>query len=119
MPPPDRPAQSGAPPDRGTSYSDGSVRLLEPGKPIERELVSGESHSYRIDLSAGELLHVVVEQRGVDVAVALSGPDGRRFRETDSQKGATGAERILFVADQRGGYLLAVRSLEGQTNSGR
>ena len=46
---------------------------LEPGKPVERELAGGQSHSYSIALTAGQYLHVVVDQRGIDVVVTLFG----------------------------------------------
>src|SRR6266498_5420353 len=48
-----------------------SVRTLELGKPIERELAGGESHSYLLPLAAGQFCHVVVDQRGVDVVVTF------------------------------------------------
>src|SRR5215475_6915429 len=37
---------------------------LQPGKPVERELSGGQSHSYKITMISGQYLHVVVEQRG-------------------------------------------------------
>lgn len=45
------------------------------GKPIERQLAGNEAHSYKIVLAANQYLHVVVEQRGIDVVVALFAPD--------------------------------------------
>src|SRR5262244_1981050 len=56
---------------------DQKAQQLEPGKPIERELVGGESHSYQLALDAGQYVKLVVDQRGIDVAVRLSGPDGK------------------------------------------
>src|SRR5262245_22035602 len=38
---------------------------LEPGKPIEREISGGQSHSYKITMTPGQYLHVVVAQRGI------------------------------------------------------
>ena len=49
------------------------------GKPIERELAGGQSHAYQIALAAGQYLHVVAEQRGIDVVVTLFGPDGKKL----------------------------------------
>ena len=40
---------------------------LEPGKPVERELSGGQSHSYKITMISGQYLHVVVTQQGIDV----------------------------------------------------
>jgi hypothetical protein len=46
-------------------------RTLEPDKPIEGELRGGSHHSYSVVLSAGQYLHVMVQQRGVDLVVTL------------------------------------------------
>src|SRR5690242_1868579 len=63
------------------------VLTLEPGKPIERELDGGQSHSYRILLTAGQYVHIVVDQRGIDVVVTLVGPDGTEIAEVDTPNG--------------------------------
>src|SRR5262245_48222402 len=56
---------------------------LEPGKPIERELSGGQTHYYRVKVEAGQYLHLVVDQRGIDVVVTLSGPEGKKLLEVD------------------------------------
>ena len=48
---------------------------LVPGKPIEREMKGGEAHSYRITVAAGQYVHVVVDQRGIDVAFYMDRMD--------------------------------------------
>jgi CHAT domain-containing protein/Tfp pilus assembly protein PilF len=83
------------------------ARSLELGKPIERELKGGESHSYKITLAADEYLQVVVEQRGIDVVLTLVGPDGKSHSEVDSSKAAQ--ESLSFVAERAGDYRLEVR----------
>src|SRR5215510_1691297 len=57
------------------------IRRLAVGVPIDRELAGGKAHSYQIMLTAGQYLHVVVEQRGIDVVVALFPPDGKQIIE--------------------------------------
>src|SRR5689334_9622341 len=64
--------------------SQADVRNLEMGRPVERELAGGESHVYQIQLAAGQYLGAVVEQRGIDVAVTVSAPDGKPLMEVDS-----------------------------------
>src|SRR5216117_599451 len=59
------------------------VRPLEPGQTIERELAGGQTHTYQIKLTAGQFLRVLVEQKGIDVVLALSSPDGRQLIESD------------------------------------
>jgi len=45
------------------------VNNLELGKPLERELHGGETHAYRIHLSAGQFVNVTVNQEDIDVTV--------------------------------------------------
>src|SRR5262249_50761813 len=61
------PAQASAS-ERGAVPSAQESVSLEPGKPVERELSSGQSHFYKIMMISGQYSHIVVEQRGIDVA---------------------------------------------------
>src|SRR5262245_53221224 len=72
--------------------------LLTTGAPVERELAGGQAHRYRLSLSQGAFIRVLVEQRGVDVVVALSGVDGTKYSEMDSPNGTSGPEVISFIA---------------------
>jgi CHAT domain-containing protein/Tfp pilus assembly protein PilF len=92
---------------------------LEVGKEIERELKADEKHLYRITLMAGWYLHVVVDQRGIDVVVVLLGPDGKQIVEVDSPNAADGPETLLSIAAVSGDYRLEVRSLERDVSPGR
>ncbi len=89
------------------------------GKPIERNLAGNEAHSYKIVLAANQYLHVVAEQRGINVVVALFAPDGKKVAEVDSPNGRQGDEPILIVAETAGNYRLEVRSLEPKAPAGR
>lgn len=103
----------------GPAQNDGDVRTLEAGNPIERELAGGEAHSYRVTLAAGQYLHVVVDQRGIDVVVALFSPDGEQVSEIDSPNGTAGPEPLGHVTEADGSYRLDVRSLVKEALSGR
>jgi len=92
---------------------------LEPGKPIERELSSGQSHSYKITTISGQYLHIVVEQRGIDMAVALFTPDGKKICEVDDGRATVGAETILAIAEAAGAYRIEARSPEKKAKTGR
>ena len=41
-------------------------------------MAAGEVHAYQIALEAGQLLRAVVNQRGIDVLVIVTGPDGKK-----------------------------------------
>jgi len=102
-----------------TAQNQPEVRVLEPGKPIERELAGGQQHAYQIPLSAGQYLNVVVEQRGIDVVVALLGPDGRLIITVDSNNEINGPESLSAIADATGVYRLLVYAAEPDAKPGR
>lgn len=95
------------------------VTALELGKPIERELAGESAHSYSIRLAANQFLHIVVEQKGIDVVVTMFAPDGTKLAEVDSPNGTEGPEPIVIIADFAGDYRLEVRSLDKNAVAGR
>src|SRR6266540_1023843 len=92
---------------------------LEPGKPVERELSGGQSHSYKITMISGQYLQVVVNQRGIDVAVALFAPDGKKISEVDSEDLVEGSETVSAIAEAAGAYRVEARSAEKTAKTGR
>lgn len=96
-----------------------TIPALEIGKPIERELTGGQSHSYQLMLGTKQLLNVVTEQRGVDVTVSLFSPDGKKLLEIDSPNGTQGEEVFATIADAPGMYRIEVRALNERAKPGR
>ena len=95
-----------------------TAATLEPGKAIERAMAGGEAHDYKVPLKAGQFLHVVVDQRGIDVVVRLLGPGGKRIAEVDSPNGDRGPEPVQAVAAASGDYRLEIRPLEKAAQRG-
>jgi CHAT domain-containing protein/Tfp pilus assembly protein PilF len=89
-----------------------SIQQLKEDTPIERQLAGGETHVYRVELMAGQYLHLVVDQRGIDVVVAIISPDNKPLVEVDSPNGSQGPEPVSLVAEASGSYQVLVRSLE-------
>ncbi|MEW6732258.1 MAG: hypothetical protein AB1489_13095 [Acidobacteriota bacterium] len=100
-------------------YSNIEPVVLEQGRPIERELAAGEVHSYEIKLMASQFLHIMVEQKGIDVVVILIDPDSKKLVEVDSPNGTKGPEPLLFIAELTSSYRVEVRSLEKTAPTGR
>jgi len=94
------------------------VRRLELGKPVEQALKGGESHWYEIALIVGQYLHIVVDQRGIDVVVILYEPSGKKEVEIDSPNGTQGPEPVSLVAETSGAYQMEVRSVEKDAAAG-
>jgi hypothetical protein len=101
------PGQASASEHSGAQTPQESISL-ELGKPIERELSGGRSHFYRITMAPGQFLHIVVEQQGIDVAVALSTPDGMKIAEADSYHVGAGSEAVSAISESAGAYLIEV-----------
>src|ERR1041384_5979587 len=96
------------------------VRVLNPSKPIQRELVSSVVHGYSINLMAGQFLSMIVDQRGIDVVVALFGPDGKQIAGGDSLSYFKVAVPVplTIVTNTTGSYRLDVRSLKRDVAAG-
>lgn len=80
------------------------VRRLEMGKPIVREIAGGQSQAYQVALTAGQYLKLTVEQRGVDVAVQLLGPERNLLFEFAEENRRQGKEEAQLVAESSGVY---------------
>ena len=87
---------------------------LQLDKPIERQLRKDELHSYTLALTENQYAYVVVEQQGIDVVVAMHGPDGAKIVQVDSPNYNRGPEPLSFVAATAGTYRLEVRAGSGQ-----
>jgi CHAT domain-containing protein len=93
---------------------------LAVGQPVAREMRGGEKHAYQVTLTAGQHVRAVVEQKGVDVVLALLGADGKPLFEVDNNlSGTRGLEIVSLVADVSGVYRFNVRSLEEGASAGR
>jgi hypothetical protein len=95
------------------------AHFLLPGKPIDREIQGDESHLYHIEVSADQYVRIAVEQRGIDVVIAVSRPDGQLLMEADGPYGAKGTESISLVAEESGVYSLQIRPLVKTAPAGR
>jgi len=113
----------GAKSDLGQSSSVTQVKteaqVLEPGKPVERELKKGETHVYQIVLTVGQFLDAAVNQRGVDVVVRVFAPDGGKLTEVDSPNGDQGDEPVVVEAKASGAYRVEVSPLEEGPQQGK
>jgi len=85
------------------------VPTLTPDVPLARRLGDGRPHAYRIELRAGESLRAVVEQRGIDLVLALRGPAGGLVLEMDGLSGGRGTEELVWEAAESGAHQLEVQ----------
>src|SRR5688572_30414745 len=94
------------------SQEQSGATSLAVGQRISREMRAGEEHTYQVTLSAGQYARVVVEQKGIDVVLALPGADGKPLLEVDNNlSGTRGLETVSLLAEVSGVHRLTVRSL--------
>ena len=60
-----------------------------------------------------------MEQKEIDVGIAVFAPDGRQIADTDSPNDRWGTEPVLLVADKTGDYRVDVRAPNSKVAPGR
>jgi tetratricopeptide (TPR) repeat protein len=103
----------------GARQNPPAVRSLQPGQVVERELKGGETQLFRVSAEQRQFLRVVVEQRGIDVKLTVSGPIGQRLVEADAPTGEQGSETVSLLADVAGEYRIEVKSEDEKAKPGR
>jgi hypothetical protein len=94
-------------------------QTLQVGTPLDRQLAGGQSHTFSISVEENMFVQFVVEQRGIDVVVKLSDPDGKSLSTTDTPNGANGPENVSFVATATGKYRITVTPLDKNAGEGQ
>jgi tetratricopeptide (TPR) repeat protein len=89
---------------------------LELGKVKTATIKGDEKQTYQIPLEKGQYLHLIVEQKSVDVIVTLFDPQGQQILEVDGTARSGGL--ILAIAEKTGNYRLQVRRYEQDAPQG-
>jgi CHAT domain-containing protein/tetratricopeptide (TPR) repeat protein len=79
--------------------------VLEPGKPLDRELAGGQKALFQISLTAGQYAKVVIEHHALDLIIRLLDEQGSVKIEADSRPGEA-RDTFDFVAEKPGTYRL-------------
>ncbi len=81
-------------------------------------MAPGEVLGREVEVAAGGFLHLVVEQRGIDVALELHDPGGAEPLRFDSATGRFGPEELLALLPTAGRYRWSVAALAGEPAAG-
>ncbi|HEU4510283.1 MAG TPA: PPC domain-containing protein [Pyrinomonadaceae bacterium] len=84
---------------------------LQTGSPIERELASNQVHEFSVAVEENHYVELVVEQRGIDVVVKVTSPNGKSLGQFDTPNGSQGPEHVSFLALNSGKYSVTVAAL--------
>jgi CHAT domain-containing protein/tetratricopeptide (TPR) repeat protein len=96
------------------------ARLLEMGKPAERELAGGQTHTYQLQLAANQYLQLLAAEKGVDVALIVFAPDGKKLAEVNAPGGTQlGEALVILVIETAGVHRVEVRSPSNPSVAGR
>lgn len=84
---------------------------LVQNKPVEQEIVAGQTHSYEIKTDKEKFLHFVIDQKSADVAVIIYSA-GKRVMSVDDPNIKRGPEQVFFIAPASGVYRIEITSKE-------
>ena len=92
------------------------ARKLDARATVTDELAPGETHTYLFTLEANQFARVVVQQRGVDVALSLRTDAGVLVATADDVESPNGSEALLVVTEAAGSFKLEVSAdADGET----
>lgn len=77
----------------------------------------GEETSFSFQLKKDFYYLINVEQKGIDVTVALKDRNGKTIQDVDSPNGRFGSEKIVFSPDSTGYFILTVKPLSESSNA--
>lgn len=95
-----------------------SIPDLELAKPIERQIKGGDVHPYNLTLKVDEYVHIDVDQVGIDLAVWVFDPEGKKISESDAFRVGE-KEALSILADMSGVYRLEIHTTFPNVPTGR
>src|SRR5262249_32351175 len=90
---------------------------LKPGRPVVRELSAGETHVYRLALTAGQYARIDFGQHRIDLSGNHVDSDGVLINKFDHRGVASDPEQVWLIAEATGTYQLRVRSSTGHSST--
>lgn len=90
---------------------------LESGRAIERAIRAGQVDTFRVALDSGEMVRVVLTQRGIDLVVRVLGPGGETRSEVDDTDDGPDTESKV-VARRTGDHQILVKAVRAAATPG-
>ncbi len=86
------------------------LKSLQKNERIERPLKKDEADIYTLALKRGELVHIKIEQRGINIVAAIAKNDDERkpIKQVDEITGGDGVENFVLMAETDGEYIFGV-----------
>jgi CHAT domain-containing protein len=80
---------------------------------LQSSALGSDAQTYSFDLKPGWLLHLSLEQQGIDILARVLAPDGRELFRVDSPSGGEGSEEVWLVARSAGAHRIVVKPWPG------
>lgn len=102
----------------GQMSPDARILSLKSGQTIVREIKGSETHSYNVLISAGQYLNLIVEQKEIDVAIAVFDSKNKRLMRVGFNMYAQKKPKSLsFIAPSSDNYRLEVSTRGNSSGS--
>jgi CHAT domain-containing protein/lipopolysaccharide biosynthesis regulator YciM len=101
-----------------TELAVNNLQLSPDAGPTEYQLAPGQTHTHYLQAEAGQYLHLVVDQRGVDVVASLLDAQDQQLVRVDRPLGEVGPETLIAVTESAGEYRIVITAPEGDRPSG-
>ncbi len=92
---------------------------LDLHRPVERDLGPGQADLFTVEAAAGQFLHVVADQKGLDVLLRIVDPEGKVLVTADRPSGAFGREAISAITQQSALLQIKVEMSPGTSEAGQ
>lgn len=82
--------------------------VLTAGSPVDRSIAAGDSHTFELRLDAEQTAIVEIEERGIDVDVRVTEPNGDSIAHILDLFGGQGRRQMTVAAETAGRFMLTV-----------
>lgn len=89
---------------------DSNATQLVQGKSVEREISSGQIHSYEIPLNTNQYIYISIDKSDADLTVSFLNPVGQKLIESNGCRRAI--IPVSLIAETSGKYQLNIQSRE-------
>lgn len=96
-----------------------TTQTIQTNFTVERELGETDKHNYEVNLTKGQMLNFVVEQRGIDVILRIYTADGKFYDRVDTPNGNVGDEAFKMVSLNGGRYRIEVNHYNESDAAGK
>ncbi len=93
-----------------TQHENKTTEYLTLNKTITKKLKGGQENVYKLEISGNQYFKVVVQQRGIDVAIELFSPTNTKLNRVNTFSSINNLEEISEAVKETGNYSLVVKN---------